>query len=215
MILKLGNKEIEAGRVFCIGMNYAEHVKELNNTPPESPVIFMKPASSLVPAGETVHFPSHGGELHFEAELVVLIGREGRPESEDDAKDFMSGLSLGLDLTLRDVQTKLRKAGHPWEASKAFDESAPVGEFTPFDNSIDPGRITFRCLVNGEVRQMGDTAEMIFPVKRLVYEIGKIWRLRKGDLIYTGTPSGVGPLNRGDEVTVEGERCGAFTWKIS
>jgi len=214
MKLKVREKEIVPERVFCIGMNYAEHVKELGNALPESPVIFMKPGSCLVPAGEKVPFPSHGEDLHYEAELVVLIGREGRPQSEGEAMDFIGGLSLGLDLTLRDVQRGLRKKGHPWEVAKAFDGSAPVGSFIPFDNSIDLAGLTFRCLVNGELRQEGKTADMIFPVERLIYEIGKVWLLKEGDLIYTGTPCGVASLNEGDVINVEGEMFGAFSWTM-
>ena len=214
MKLKVLEKEIVPERVFCIGMNYADHVKELGNALPESPVIFMKPATCLVPAGEKVTFPTHGEDLHYEAELVVLIGREGRPNSEKEARDYMGGLSLGLDLTLRDVQTRLRKKGHPWEVAKAFDGSAPVGRFIPFHESIDLARLTFRCLVNNELRQEGNTADMIFPVERLIYEISKIWSLKEGDLIYTGTPSGVGSLKEGDVINVEGEMFGTFSWAM-
>lgn len=214
MKVKSGNKALEAQRIFCIGMNYAEHVKELGNVLPESPVIFMKPPTCLVPVGQKISFPSHGEDLHYEAELVVLIGREGRPQSEKEARDFIGGLSLGLDLTLRDVQTRLRKAGQPWEVSKAFDGSAPVGSFIPFDESIDLGGLTFRCLVNNEIRQEGNTADMIFPVERLIYEIGKIWSLKEGDLIYTGTPCGVGSLHKGDVITLEGEKFGEFRWTM-
>ena len=214
MKIKLGCKTRDAGRVFCIGMNYAEHVKELKNTPPDSPVIFMKPSSSLIKTGCHVPFPSHGSDLHFEAELVVMIGKGGRPADESEARFFVEALSLGLDLTLRDVQTRLRQSGHPWEISKAFDCSAPVGDFVPFDDSFDLRHITFTCRVNGELRQSGDSADMIFPVERLIYEIGKVWEFKRGDLIYTGTPSGVGSLQKGDTMLLSGKGIGSFSWQI-
>jgi len=214
MKLQMGRSRIAPSRLFFIGMNYLLHVKELDNVIPEKPVIFMKPPSCLVPSGGKITFPAHGNDLHFETEVVVLIGKEGRPESQEESAAYISGLSLGLDLTLRDLQRDLRKAGHPWEVAKAFEESAPIGTFIPFDGAVNLEKISFSCHVNGTLRQEGTTIDMIFPIRRLVYDLGRIWTLRKGDLIYTGTPAGVGSLNRGDTVEAAGECFGTFSWTI-
>jgi 2-keto-4-pentenoate hydratase/2-oxohepta-3-ene-1,7-dioic acid hydratase in catechol pathway len=201
-------------RVFCIGRNYMEHVHELANAVPEKPVVFIKPATCLVAPGETIHFPKHGRELHHEVEIVVKVGREGKPKTETDAPSFVSHITVGLDLTLRDVQQELKKKGLPWEAAKAFDQSAPIGEFVPYDGSLDLNNIQFGCKVNGLERQKGNTGDMIFSIPRLLVELSKIWLLRPGDLIYTGTPSGVGPLEIGDTIEVESDPIGSFSWSI-
>ena len=201
-------------RIFCIGWNYARHVRELSNNIPQAPVIFMKPAICLVPAGEAIHFPKHGHELHHEAEVVIQIGKEGRASTDEEARSFISGLTLGLDLTMRDVQRELKKNNQPWEAAKAFEQSAPMGEIVPYTPAIDLGNLTFMCKVNGIERQQGTTADMIFTIPRLIVEVGRIWLLRPGDLIFTGTPEGVGPLQIGDSVEVSGELFGKFAWKI-
>jgi 2-keto-4-pentenoate hydratase/2-oxohepta-3-ene-1,7-dioic acid hydratase in catechol pathway len=201
-------------RIFCIGRNYMEHVHELANAAPEKPVVFMKPASCLVAPGETIHFPKHGKELHHEVEIVVKVGREGKPKTETEALSFVSHITVGLDLTLRDVQQELKKKGLPWEAAKAFDQSAPIGEFVPYDGSLDSNNISFGCQVNGIERQRGNTGDMIFSIPRLLLELSKIWLLRPGDLVYTGTPSGVGPLKIGDSIEIESEPIGSFSWSI-
>jgi len=201
-------------RIFCIGRNYAEHVKELQNPPPPAPVIFIKPASCLVLPGEPIHFPRHGKVLHHEVEIVMQIGKKGKPQSEADAMSFVNALAIGLDLTLRDVQDDLKKRGMPWEISKAFDQSAPVGGFFPMDPSIDLKNISFGCAVNGSERQKGNSGDMLFPLNRLIAEIGKIWTLYPGDLIFTGTPAGVGPLRIGDSVEIWSDKTGSYSWKI-
>jgi acylpyruvate hydrolase len=206
--------ELTTARIFCIGRNYVEHAAELANPLSAAPVIFMKPPSSLVRAGEPIHFPLHGQELHHEVELVVKIGRAGRVEAPQQALSYVGGVSLGLDLTLRDVQQQLKQKGLPWEAAKAFDQSAPIGEFVAYDASIDLGDIAFRCSVNGVQRQAGNSRDMIFPVARLLVELSRIWMLQPGDLLFTGTPSGVGPLRIGDRVEIASDLTGAFSWRI-
>ncbi len=201
-------------RVFCIGRNYAEHVRELSNVIPIKPVVFIKPATCLVKPGERIHFPKHGKMLHHEVEIVVKIGREGRATKEEEALSFISAFTVGLDLTLRDVQEDLKKKGLPWEIAKAFEQSAPIGEFVPYDQSLDLKHISFGCKVNGIERQRGNTGEMIFSFERLLVELSKIWVLRPGDLIYTGTLSGVGPLRIGDTIEIEGDSIGSFSWSI-
>ena len=201
-------------RVFCIGRNYVEHVRELSNVVPTKPVVFIKPASCLVAPKEKIHFPKHGNELHHEVEIVVKVGREGRASTEEEALSFISSLTVGLDLTLRDVQKDLKQKGLPWEIAKAFEQSAPIGEFIPYDGSLDLKNISFGCKVNGIERQRGNTGEMIFSIGELLVHLSKIWVLRPGDLIYTGTPSGVGPLRIRDCIEVESAPIGSFSWSI-
>ncbi len=201
-------------RIFCIGRNYAEHVSELKNVIPEKPVFFIKPASCLVGPGEKIHFPKHGKELHHEVEIVVKIGSEGRVARDEEAPSFISGITVGLDLTLRDVQVELKKKGLPWEIAKAFEQSAPVGDFVPYNKSIDLKNISFGCRVNGIEKQRGNTGDMIFGIERLLVELSKIWMLRPGDLIYTGTSSGVGSLKVGDVIEVQSSLTGSFSWSI-
>jgi 2-keto-4-pentenoate hydratase/2-oxohepta-3-ene-1,7-dioic acid hydratase in catechol pathway len=201
-------------RVFCIGRNYLEHAFELSNPIPTKPVVFIKPATCLVGPGEKIHFPKHGKELHHEVEIVMQVGREGKVSTEEAALSYISAVTVGLDLTLRDVQEDLKKKGLPWEISKSFEQSAPLGDFIPYDGSLDLNNISFGCQVNGTTRQRGNTGDMIFSIEKLLVELSKIWVLNPGDLIYTGTPSGVGPLKIGDLIEVESDRIGSFSWSI-
>jgi 2-keto-4-pentenoate hydratase/2-oxohepta-3-ene-1,7-dioic acid hydratase in catechol pathway len=210
----MSRNSVNAVRVLCIGRNYVEHVRELSNVLPTKPVVFIKPPSCLVAPGEEIHFPKHGNDLHHEVEIVVKVGREGRAQTEEEALSFISALTVGLDLTLRDVQEELKKKGLPWEIAKAFEQSAPIGDFIPYDGSLDLKNISFGCKVNGIEKQRGNTGEMIFSIQRLLVELSKIWMLRPGDLVYTGTPPGVGPLEIGDTIEAESDPIGPFSWSI-
>ncbi|MDH3762088.1 MAG: fumarylacetoacetate hydrolase family protein [Gammaproteobacteria bacterium] len=202
-------------RIFCIGQNYIAHIEELSNPMPQKPVIFMRPPSCLVAPGQAVHFPRHGKELHYEVEVVVRIGKQGRDIDERDALSHIDALTLGADLTLRDLQIEAKKNGLPWDQAKAFEQSAPLGNFIAYErSSIDLQNLNFRCLINGELRQDGNTNDMLFGFERLIAEVSSIWTLRPGDMIYTGTPSGVGPLQIGDVIEVENDRIGTFSWTI-
>ncbi len=214
MEILIGDKTYAAGRVFCIGMNYRAHIEEMGGVEPPAPVVFMKPATSLVPEGEPIPVPTHGRELHHEVELVLAIGREGKGIPRGAALDYVTGFTLGLDLTLRDVQSRLKQAGHPWEAAKSFDASAPVGTFQPYAAGVDLGAITMSCRVDGELRQEGSTARMIHDCAALVAAASEIWKLLPGDLIYTGTPPGIGPLRSGQTVTVASPQVGEFSWGV-
>ena len=205
---------LSVAHVFCIGRNYVEHVRELASAMPTKPVVFIKPASCLIGPGEEIHFPKHGSELHHEVEIVVRVGREGRVSTEEEALSFISSITIGLDLTLRDVQKDLKQKGLPWEIAKAFEQSAPIGDFIPYDQSLDLKDISFGCKVNGIERQRGNTGEMIFSIGELLVHLSKIWVLRPSDLIYTGTPSGVGPLKIGDSIEIESDPIGSFSWSI-
>lgn len=203
-------------RIFCIGKNYGEHVKELGGSPPDEPVVFMKPVSSIAAPGETLFYPRYGAELHHEVEAVLMIGKEGRDIPEERARSYISGVTLGLDLTLRDVQNKLKKAGLPWELSKSFEQSAPIGNFSAYDpDSIDLENWPFSCYVNGALRQNGNTRDMIFPIKKIIQTLSGWWTLQPGDIIFTGTPSGVGPLIPGDKIEIKSSEIGSFSWNIS
>ena len=202
-------------RIFCIGQNYVAHIRELSNPMPQKPVIFMRPLSCLVAPGDPVHFPTHGKQLHYEVEVVVRIGKQGRGIDERDALSHIDALTLGADLTLRDLQIEAKHNGLPWDQAKAFDQSAPLGEFLGYDPaSIDLNDLNFRCRINGELRQDGNTNDMLFGFERLIAELSSIWTLRPGDMIYTGTPSGVGPLQIGDIIEIENDQIGTFSWTI-
>jgi len=207
--------DTHSARIFCIGQNYVAHIRELNNPMPQKPVIFMRPLSCLVTPGEQIHFPRHGKQLHYEVEVVVRIGKQGRNIDERDALSYIDALTLGADLTLRDLQIEAKQNGLPWDQAKAFDQSAPLGEFLAYDPvSIDLNDLNFRCHINGELRQDGNTSDMLFGFERLIAELSSIWTLCPGDMIYTGTPSGVGPLQIGDIIEVKSDQIGAFSWKI-
>ena len=201
-------------RVFCIGMNYVAHIRELGNEIPDVPAVFMKSPLSIVRPGEPVHVPAHGSGFQYEVEVVVKIGRDGRAQDAEEALSFICGLSLGLDLTLRATQSELRKKGMPWEKCKAFEQSAPLGDFIPYDGSIRLDDIPFGCRVNGQVRQQGSTSDMLFSVPVLIVELSKVWLLRPGDIVYTGTPPGIGPLKAGDTIEAFSDQIGKFEWKI-
>ncbi len=208
------NETQRAGRIFCIGRNYAEHIHELSNPVPERPVIFMKPATCLVRPGQDIHFPRHASELHHEVELVVKIGTMGRDIRKEDALTHVGAVTVGLDLTLRDLQKELKKKGLPWEMAKAFEQSAPAGDFIPCDETMDLHGLSFGCRVNGRQRQQGTAGDMIFSIEELIEHISRIWTLYPGDLIFTGTPAGVGPLEIGDTIEVHGDTIGSFSWRI-
>lgn len=202
-------------RIFCIGQNYIEHIKELGNPMPDKPVVFIRPSSCLVAPGEAIHFPKHGKLLHYEVEVVVRIGKQGRNIPEAEALSYIDAITLGADLTLRDLQKKAKEQGLPWEEAKSFEQSAPLGEFLSYDASrIDLKSLSFKCSINGEVRQDGNTNDMVFSFERLVSDLSNIWYLQPGDMIYTGTPSGVGALAIGDVIEVENDQIGVFSWTM-
>jgi 5-carboxymethyl-2-hydroxymuconate isomerase len=201
-------------RIFCFGRTYLEHIRELSNAVPTVPVIFMKPTSCLVAPGEKIHFPKHGSELHQEVEIVVRVGREGKARTEEEALSLIDSISVGLDLTLRDIQDMLKKKGHPWEIAKSFDQSSPLGDFVPYDESIDLNNISFGCKINGAQRQKGNTSDMMLSPAKLLVELSRVWTLLPGDVVYTGTPAGVGPVKIGDIIEIESELTGPFSWSI-
>lgn len=193
-------------RIFCIGRNYPAHAAELGNDLPDAPVVFMKPAAAIVPHGEPLTLPRGFGAVHHEAELVLRVGR-------DDARGLadIAGVTLGLDLTLRDEQARLKAKGLPWELAKAFDGSAPLGEFVAVPGDL--ASLEFECRINGERRQHGQAGHMLFSPQRLIEFLASRFRLRRGDLVFTGTPRGVGPLAAGDVIEVSSPAIGKFSWR--
>lgn len=202
---------MKINRIFCIGRNYAEHVRELGNAPDDSCVVFMKPASCIVPVGEPIRLPQGRGSVHHEAEFVLMLTGGGPDIPAEHALENVAAITLGLDLTLRDLQNELKKKGAPWELAKAFDNAAPLGDWRPYQDQ-DLQAVEFRCLVNGQLRQQGCTADMLFPVPRLIHILSRTWSLEPGDIVYTGTPAGVGPLKPGDRIALEATGIGRFEW---
>jgi fumarylpyruvate hydrolase len=191
-------------RIYCIGRNYAEHAREMGADVVSrgNPVFFLKPADAIVPGGE-VPYPSVTKELHHEVEMVVALSSGGRDIDAARALECVFGYGVGLDLTRRDLQAAAKAKGLPWDTAKAFDASAPVSALRAASEIGHPSRARLSLRVNGEVRQDTDIADMIFPVADIIAELSKLFELRAGDLIFTGTPAGVGPLARGDTFIAE------------
>jgi 2-keto-4-pentenoate hydratase/2-oxohepta-3-ene-1,7-dioic acid hydratase in catechol pathway len=202
---------MRVNRIFCIGRNYAEHIKELGNASDEACVVFMKPASCIVAPGAPLALPRGRGSVHHEAEMVVLLSGGGADIPVAEAIGSVAGITLGLDLTLRELQNQLKGKGAPWELCKAFDHAAPLGDWTAYKGQDLQG-LEFRCEVNGQLRQSGNTKDMLFPVTRIIHILSQSWALAPGDIIYTGTPAGVGPLSPGDRIAVSGPGLGRFEW---
>ena len=184
-------------KIFCVGRNYAAHAKELNNAQAEEPVIFMKPDTALLRTGEVFYIPNFSQDVHFECELVLKVCKEGKNIQPDFAHRYYDQVSVGIDFTARDLQSKLKAKGLPWEISKGFNGSAAVGEFLPAE-SVNVGAAEIALLQNGAVKQQASTADMLFDIGQIISYISQFFTLRKGDLIYTGTPAGVGHVAAGD-----------------
>lgn len=188
-------------KIIAVGMNYAAHNKELNHTLTlTEPTIFMKADSALLKDGKPFFIPDFTQELHHEAEIVVKIDRLGKNIAERFAHRYYHEVTVGIDFTARDLQNRLREKGLPWEISKSFDHSAVVGTFVPLEEVGDIRHLPFHLDINGELRQAGNTENMLFNVDRIVAYVSQFFTLKMGDLIYTGTPSGVGPVQIGDHL---------------
>ena len=187
-------------KIICVGRNYVEHIDELKNEKPAEPVIFMKPDSALLRKNQPFYIPSFSNNLHHEIELVIKIDKIGKNISEKFAHRYYSSVGLGIDFTARDVQDELRAKGLPWEKAKAFDQSAAIStDFIPI-LELDKENINFRLDINGETRQKGNSSQMIFTFDELVSHISNYFTLKIGDLIYTGTPAGVGAVGIDDRL---------------
>ncbi len=188
-------------KIICIGLNYGDHAREMGRTLPEKPVIFLKPDSSLLKNNKPFFIPEFSGNIHYEIEIVLRICKLGRSVSEKYAYRYYDQLTLGVDMTARDLQLSLSSAGSPWDISKSFDGAAPVGEFIPIREAGEVNNISFRLEKNGVTVQSGNTSRLIYNFDQIISYVSQFFTLKTGDLIFTGTPSGVGPVKRNDRLT--------------
>jgi 2-keto-4-pentenoate hydratase/2-oxohepta-3-ene-1,7-dioic acid hydratase in catechol pathway len=187
-------------KIICVGRNYADHAKELKNDVPAEPVIFMKPKNALLLPEKPLYYPEFTDDLHYECEVVVKICKNGKFIQEKFANKYYQEVSLGIDFTARDVQREQQKKGLPWEIAKAFDGSAAVGTFVPIGPETDVRNLAFQLHLNGETVQDGHTRNMIFSVDTIIAYVSKFFTVNIGDMIFTGTPAGVGPVTGGDKL---------------
>lgn len=195
-----GLSHLTINSIFCIGRNYVEHAKELNNPVPDNPVIFSKPVTSIIFSGDTIILPQYTDDVHHETEVVIAIGKPGKNIPRDEAMDYIAGYAIGIDVTARDIQSKLKEKSHPWEVAKGLDTFAPVSDFVIPDKVFDPADLRLALSVNGTLRQSGTTADMIFPIDDIISRLSEFFTLSPGDLIFTGTPEGVAKIEAGDEL---------------
>jgi 2-keto-4-pentenoate hydratase/2-oxohepta-3-ene-1,7-dioic acid hydratase in catechol pathway len=201
------------GKVVCVGRNYAEHARELGNEIPKSPILFMKPASSVVSVRNDIVRPDPAkyGDTHYEAELCIQLSADLSAATVEQAQQAIGAVTLGLDLTLRDLQSKLKEKGHPWERAKCFDGACVLADWLEPQAFADFSQVNYQLTINDELRQDGDSAFMLFSVYELLAEISHAFSLQAGDVIMTGTPSGVGVLQANDQLTLT---LGAHEWQV-
>lgn len=207
-LLYFYDKHAEVMKIICIGRNYAEHAKELHNEVPAAPVIFMKQKNALLAPEKPLYYPEFTDDLHYECELVVKICKNGKYVNARFARKYYSEITVGLDFTARDLQQKQKEKGLPWEIAKAFDGSAAVGRFIPLKEDMKTDNINFELKLNDQVVQKGNSGDMIFRIDAIIEYVSQFFTLNIGDLIFTGTPAGVGPVNVYDKLEgfIEGEK---------
>ena len=201
--------------IFCIGRNYVAHAHELGNEVPTSPVIFMKPSTAVLAEGKNFTIPSFTNDLHYEGELVLRVCKEGKNLKDPNVLDYCDAITVGIDFTARDLQNKLKEKGLPWEKAKAFDNAAVLGEWHPLTKEILSGPIHYTLAKNGNTVQTGDSSLMIFPLDKILAGITEYFTIYPGDLIYTGTPAGVGPTAKGDVFEGFFEGQSVFSLKVN
>lgn len=203
------SNQIEIKTIYCIGRNYTEHAKEMNADTNEKPIIFIKPATAI-PIGDLnkVELPDFSDNIHHELEIVILISKGGYLIKSQNALEYIGGVAVGLDLTLRDIQSEAKAKGHPWAVAKGFRNSAPISDFLEVrdgkisTNEININNLEFELTINNEIKQKGSTSEMVMNMESLVEYVSSIFELQEGDIIYTGTPAGVAKINRGDKAVI-------------
>ncbi|MEA5428709.1 fumarylacetoacetate hydrolase family protein [Arcicella lustrica] len=202
-------------KILCIGRNYAEHIAELNNERPSEPVIFMKPDTAILKDNEAFYHPDFSNDIHHEVEIVLKINKMGKNIEAKFAHKYYEEIGIGIDFTARDVQSKLKEKGLPWEKAKAFNGSAPISGFIAKSDFADLKNLNFHLEINGETRQTGNTSMMLWNFDEIIAEISKYFTLKTGDLIFTGTPAGVGKVKIGDKLSafVEGKEMLSFDIK--
>lgn len=202
--VKVKDQRIPVSKILCVGANYRDHIAEMNPGKevelPSEPVIFMKPPSAIIHDGDTVVIPKISNDVHHELELIAVIAKDGKHIPAGQAEEYILGYGIGLDLTLRDIQTEAKKKGMPWTIAKGFDTSALISEIVPKEFIRDPNDLEMKLFVNDALRQAGHTSGMIFKIHEILAYVSKIFSLKRGDIIYTGTPAGVGPVKEGDRL---------------
>lgn len=202
-------------KIICIGRNYLAHVKELDNALPIEPMFFMKPDTALLPAGEPFPYPDFSKEIHYETELVLRICKSGKAIDEKVASEYYDAITVGIDFTARDLQSQCKAKGHPWEIAKAFDYSAPIGEFKKISELNHPEDIAFGMKLNGEWVQQGHSHDMIFSFDKIIAHVSRFVTLNEGDIIFTGTPQGVGEVHVGDRLELFLEGKSMFVFQVN
>jgi len=187
-------------KIICIGRNYVDHAKELKNPVPKKPLVFMKPSSALLVNGKPFYHPAFSEDVHYEAEIVLKICKNGKHVQPEFASKYYQEIGIGIDFTARDVQSKLKEKGHPWEIAKGFDGSAVISKFIPLESLKNSKEIHFRLNKNDECVQDGNTKDLIFDFDYIITYVSQFFKLHVGDMIYTGTPAGVGPVKIGDQL---------------
>jgi len=201
-------------KIICIGRNYANHAKEMNSPIPSTPMFFMKPDTALLPKKNPFFYPSFTNDLHYECEVVVRICKLGKNISEKFAHEYYNTIGLGIDFTARDLQQQCKDKGHPWEIAKAFEHSAPLSEHFIDKSKLSIENLNFTLYKNGELVQRGNTSDMIFSIDQLIAYVSQFMTLKIGDLLFTGTPEGVGPVQIGDTLSGKIEDIEMFNLKI-
>ncbi|MBI4546459.1 MAG: fumarylacetoacetate hydrolase family protein [Ignavibacteriae bacterium] len=196
-------KEYIVGKILCLGRNYVEHAQEMQSEIPNVPIVFIKPSTAIINSDEDIIIPKISQQLHHEVELIVAIAKEGKNISSEQALEYVLGYGVGLDMTLRDIQTEAKKKGLPWSVAKGFDTSAPISDIIAASKIKNPQDLRFRCKVNGTVRQETTTSKMIFPIEKIIEYLSSIFTLEPGDLIFTGTPEGAGEVKTRDIIEAE------------
>lgn len=202
-------------KIICIGRNYREHAKELKNEIPKEPVFFMKPETAVLKNGAPFYLPDFSSEIHHELELVILISKNGKNIAEKFASTYYDKIGLGIDFTARDLQQACKEKGLPWEKAKAFDNSAPLGDFISKSELQNLNDLSFQLHINGELRQEGNSRDMLFHFDQIIAYVSQFITLKTGDLLFTGTPAGVGPVKIGDQLegTLNGKKLLSFLVK--
>jgi len=215
-LIKIKNSivELSVGKIVCVGRNYVAHAEELGNEVPAFPLIFLKPASVLIQSGENIIYPDYSSEMHHEVELVLLIGKTIKNADNKTSEEAIAGYAVGLDMTLRDIQSELKKKGHPWTLAKVFDTSAVISDFILKEDYQLKGSETISLSIDGEIRQNSSLSNMIFSAPKIVNYISSKMTLEKGDLIFTGTPAGVGAVSRGDKIVAQIENISTLTARV-
>lgn len=201
-------------KIICIGRNYVAHIEELGNERPEHPIIFMKPDTALLKNNDPFYYPDFSADIHHELEVLVKIKREGKSIDKNFASNYYDEIGLGIDFTARDIQARLKEKGHPWELAKGFNGAAPISKFISKEGK-DLTNLTFRLIKNGQEVQNGNTSHMLWPIDELIAYVSKYILLKTGDIIFTGTPAGVGPVKIGDRLVgyLEGQEMFDFEVK--